>query len=220
MLNLEAKTKPQELILAYLEKNATETLQDKINNGVRIEKDGKQLLSKKTLNGFMAYANSEARKLAEKGATSACVEDSVVYGWAMHYFQEDSIEGALYNLDRTEYKPPKKETKKTSKPTPSMFATKTETPKQTQYSLFDMMTVASPAPVEEQKPTIDEILDYNIDEDHYDDEDEDMGEEIEDEPEKHWINENAYADEEGIIHEVEKIPDWIITTFKNKVVLR
>ena len=105
MINLKAKTKPQELVKAYLEKNATETLIEKINNGVRIEKDGKQLKKKKTLDGFMSYANNEARKLAEKGANSACVEDNVVYGWAMHYFEEDSIEGTLYNEDGTEYKP-------------------------------------------------------------------------------------------------------------------
>lgn len=48
--------------------------------GVVIEKDGKHLISKKTLDGFMKYAADEAKKLTEKGATSACVEDAVVYG--------------------------------------------------------------------------------------------------------------------------------------------
>ncbi len=88
MLNLTATSKQEELVLAYLQENASEILTEKINNGVYIEKDGKRLLNKKDLKGFMRFACEEARKLAEKGATSACVEDSVVYGWAIHYFEE------------------------------------------------------------------------------------------------------------------------------------
>ena len=103
-LNLETKTKEQELVKAYLENNANEVLAEKINSGVRIEKDGKMLINKKTLDGFMKYASDEARKLASKGANSACVEDKVVYGWAIHYFEEDSIVETFYNEDGTEYK--------------------------------------------------------------------------------------------------------------------
>lgn len=87
-LNLETKNKAQELVKAYLEENASEILADKINNGVRIQKDGKTLISKKTLDGFMAFATDEARKQAEKSARSACVEDAVVFGWAVHFFEE------------------------------------------------------------------------------------------------------------------------------------
>jgi len=53
----------------------------------------------------MSYATEEARKQAEQGAKCAMVEDNVVFGWLMHYFQEDTIEGILYNEDGTEYKP-------------------------------------------------------------------------------------------------------------------
>ena len=104
-LNLEATSREQEIVKAYLEENASETLAEKINNGTPVEKDGKQLINRKTLDGFMRYACDEARKLAAKGASSACVEDKVVFGWAIHYFEEDSIEGTLYNADGTEYKP-------------------------------------------------------------------------------------------------------------------
>ena len=103
-LNLEAATKEEQKIKAYLEANASETLAEKINNGVRIQKDGKTLLNKKTLSGFMKYACDEAKKQAEKGAHSACIDDDVVYGWAAHYFEEDGIEGMLYNEDGAEYK--------------------------------------------------------------------------------------------------------------------
>ena len=107
-LNLETKTKEQELVKAYLEENASETLAEKINNGVPFQKDGKTLINKKTLDGFFRYASDEARKLASKGANSACMEDKVVYGWAIHYFEEDSIEGTLYHEDGPEYKIPPK----------------------------------------------------------------------------------------------------------------
>ena len=102
-LNLTATNRQEEIIKEYLENNASETLAEKINNGIKTEKDGKSLISKKDLNGFFKYATEEARKLAEKGATSAMVEDKVVFGWAMHYFEEDSILGKLYNEDGTEY---------------------------------------------------------------------------------------------------------------------
>lgn len=102
-LNLSANTPTEQKILDYLRKNASETLIDKINNGTPFEKDGKSLINKKTLSGFMKYAAEEARKSSEKGAACACIEDSVVYGWAAHYFEEDSIEGTLFNPDGTEY---------------------------------------------------------------------------------------------------------------------
>lgn len=124
-INLTAKGRAQELILAYLQENASETLTEKINNGVPVVKDGKTLINKKDLNGFMAFANGEARKLAEKGANSACVEDSVVYGWAIHYFEEDSIEGKLYHEDGTEYQPPKP-ARKTVTPHRSLYTAQTE----------------------------------------------------------------------------------------------
>lgn len=104
-LNLTAQNKQEELVLKYLQDNASETLADKINNGTPFEKDGKPLLNKKTLAGFMKYACDEARKLAEKGANSTFIDDATVYGWAIHFFEEDSIEGTLYTLDGAEYKP-------------------------------------------------------------------------------------------------------------------
>jgi DNA mismatch repair protein mutS len=159
-LNLETKTKEQELIKAYLEENASEILADKINNGTPFEKDGKTFINKKTLDGFMKYASDEARKLASKGANSACVEDKVVYGWAVHYFEEDSIEGTLLNDDGTEYKPaPKSAPTKVKKVEPK----KTE---ERQPTLFDFMEPEKSEPEangddEDEQPSqeeIDEIL--------------------------------------------------------------
>ena len=134
-LNLEAKTKGERKVKAYLEANASEILAEKINNGVRIQKDGKTLLNKKTLAGFMKFACDEAKKQAEKGAHSACIDDDVVYGWAVHYFEEDSIEGTLYNEDGTEYKPPKPVTQ----PKPAATYTPPKPQPKPQMSLFELM---------------------------------------------------------------------------------
>ena len=134
-LNLEATSREQEIVKTYLEENASETLAEKINNGTPIEKDGKHLINRKTLDGFMRYACDEARKLAAKGASSACVEDKVVFGWAIHYFEEDSIEGTLYNADGTEYKPVRTPA---SKPTTTVKAVAKPQPAP-QMTLFDFM---------------------------------------------------------------------------------
>ena len=133
-LNLTTANKQEELVKAYLQENASQTLADKINNGTPFEKDGKPLRNKKTLSGFMKYACDEARKLAEKGATSACIDSDTVFGWAIHYFEEDSIEGTLYTLDGEEYKPAPKQSKPISKPA----VKKPEPPREKQFSIFDM----------------------------------------------------------------------------------
>ena len=136
-LNLTANTPSEQKILEYLQNNARETLAEKINNGTPFEKDGKPLLNKKTLSGFMKYACDEARKLAEKGANSTCIDDATVYGWAVHYFEEESIEGTLYTLDGEVYKPAVK-----AKNIQKSTYTPTSAPKQQnqQASLFDIIS--------------------------------------------------------------------------------
>ena len=135
-LNLTPQNKQEELILTYLQNNASESLADKINNGTPFEKDGKPLLNKKTLSGFMKYACDEARKLAEKGANSTFIDDQNVYGWAIHFFEEDSIEGTLYTLDGAEYKPTVKRVESNT------VKAKPEPKKQenVQFSFFDNLT--------------------------------------------------------------------------------
>lgn len=132
-LNLETKNKAQEILKEYLENNASEILANKINNGVKIQKDGKTLLNKKDLNGFMKFASDEARKQTESGASFACIESDAVFGWAMHYFEEDEIVGELYNEDGTKYQ----------SPIPKPQVPKIESPKKVenkQPTLFDLLT--------------------------------------------------------------------------------
>ena len=186
-LHLTATTTEEKVLKEYLEHNASEVLADKINNGVPVEKDGKKLVSRKTLAGFMKYATEEARKQAAKGATSACLHSDTVFGWAIHYFEEDSIPGTLYNEDGTEYKPPKPTPKVTPKPSttaeaPVVPAPKPQ-PKAGQMSMFDLFdepeteaeettetdkyneaeTVVEPAveapesPVEDVEPVVEQV---------------------------------------------------------------
>ena len=155
-LNLTAKGTEQEVVKQYLEENASEMLADKINNGVAIEKDGKTLINRKSLDGFMKYATEEARKQAEKGASSACVRSDVVFGWAIHYFEEDSIIGKLYNEDGSEYKAPKPEVKKVAKTNTNVTTVKK--PESSQLSLFDF---SGETPM--VNPTVDEVVDSSVD---------------------------------------------------------
>ena len=150
-LNLEAKTKEQQRIKAYLEENASDILAGKINNGVLIKKDGKILLNRKTLDGFISFAAEEARKQAEKGARYAMVEDDVVFGWAVHYFEEDSIEGTLFNEDGSEYK---------AQPKPAAKAPAVKAQPKPQMSMFDLMgedLEGKPEDDEDTMPSDEEI---------------------------------------------------------------
>ena len=156
-LNLTAKNTEQEVVKQYLAENASEMLAEKINNGVAIERDGKTLINRKSLDGFMKYATEEARKQAEKGASSACVRSDVVFGWAIHYFEEDRIIGVLYNEDGTEYKAPKPEVKKVAKTTTNIATVKK--PESSQLSLFDF---SGETPM--VNSTVDEEVDQMVDE--------------------------------------------------------
>ena len=144
-LNLQAKDETQKIIKEYLEEHVSDTLAEKINNGVLIQKDGNSLLNKKSMDGCIEFSVQEAQKLVEKGARAACIQDCVVFGWAIHYFEEDSIEGTLYNTDGTEYKP------KTTSPLACVSTTYTPpAPKpKPQMSLFDLLEKDSSAQKQE-----------------------------------------------------------------------
>lgn len=193
-LNLEAKSKAYELIKQYLEENVSETLADKINNGVRITKDNKTLINKKDLNGFWQFATEEARKTAEKGAKGAAVDDATVYGWAIHYFEEDSIEGKLYNEDGTEYKP-----------TAPKTAPKVETKPQTKKS-------------ENSQPTLFDLFPTETSEQQNNKEDIEPDEKVDDE-ETEEIEKEYEQEQEKIEEKVEPQKVQIVETSTEKVVV-
>lgn len=77
-LNLTASNRNEELVLEHLKNTVTDILAEKINTG------------KKTLSGCWNFIVSQAKEKAVQGC--AAIEDKEVFGWATHYFEEDSIE--------------------------------------------------------------------------------------------------------------------------------
>lgn len=218
-LNLEAKTPAERKIKAYLEANASEILADKINNGVHIQKDGKMLLNKKTLDGFMKFACDKAKKQAEKGASCACIEDDVVFGWAVHYFEEDSIEGIPYSENGEEYHPEKVVRQS---PAPSVSRSK-EKRRRCPSSKCSTQALQ----LEEQKavPTTSEA-DFPAEEDEGPTEEErreilaeaaaeEERERVNDG--KHWVDDTTYIDEDGVVHDLDEegdnAPDLDLSAF-------
>lgn len=80
-LKLKAENGTEERVLKYLQDNASEALAEKINSGT------------KTLSGALEFAKGEAKKLAGQ-ETCVCVEDATVFGWIIHFFEEDGITAA------------------------------------------------------------------------------------------------------------------------------
>jgi len=162
-LNLTENNEAEKRIKEYLENNVSEELANKINNGTSIIKDNKTLINKKTLSSFMNYANEEARKIAEKNARYACVEDNTVYGWAIHYFEENSIEGILYNEDGTEYKAPLKTVNK-EKSKPAVKVVEKPKEENKQATLFDFFDNQEQKEIVEEPEEIVENTDEQLEE--------------------------------------------------------
>ena len=76
-INLTANNANEQRVLDYLEANASDVLAEKINTG------------KKTLKGIFEYASGEAQQTSVNGC--ACIDDQTVFGWAIHYFEEEAI---------------------------------------------------------------------------------------------------------------------------------
>lgn len=73
-LNLKAGSKPEQLILDYLEANASDELVEKINSGTR------------TMADCFGYVRNKAKNRVI--GQCAMIEDVEVFGWAVHYFEE------------------------------------------------------------------------------------------------------------------------------------
>lgn len=162
-LNLTAQSADQKILLQHLTPLVSDVLAEKINNGVRITKEGKELISKKDLNSFMEYLIDEVDKMKiakkYKRANVAGMEGEEIIKHALHYFEEDSIEGSLFNLDGTEYKTPKP-TKKYSEVKVVAAASEPPKPKpKPQLSIFDMFqdNAESAKPETPSTPIIPEI---------------------------------------------------------------
>lgn len=118
-LNLKANNDYEKSILKYLEENASDFLAMKINQG------------NKTLQSCFSYIQSMAKKKAKNGC--AMIEDAVVFGWAIHYFEEDEIEAEV-KVKAKATPEPKEIVKKTEKK-----QAKTVEKNEEQLSLFALL---------------------------------------------------------------------------------
>lgn len=72
---MTANNATERIVLEYFEKNASDSLK------ARVEQE------KKTIAGALKYASYRAQK--QKVGNCACVADEVVFGWIMHYFEDE-----------------------------------------------------------------------------------------------------------------------------------
>jgi hypothetical protein len=79
-IKIKSATPNEKILLDYLNKNASDDLANRINDG------------DKTLSQCWNYIVSEAKKHAKDGC--ACIDDTTVFGWCIHFFEEDSIKGS------------------------------------------------------------------------------------------------------------------------------
>ena len=77
-LGLKAENNAQKIVLDYLEANVSEVLAEKIKTG------------DKTLGQCWTYIVKQAQK--QKQGNCAAIPDMEVFGWAIHFFEEDSIQ--------------------------------------------------------------------------------------------------------------------------------
>ena len=140
-LNLTANSADQKILLAHLTPLISDVLAEKINNGVRITKYNKELINKKDLDTFMEYLFEQAKnKIPEKdrhGKQCVGMEGKDILQIAIHYFEDDSIYGKLFNPDGTEYVPPKPVN--VTKPTTTVINTPPTPRPKPQLSIFDMV---------------------------------------------------------------------------------
>lgn len=117
-------TAEERIIAEYIEANASDVLVEKINSGDKGIKD--------CWNFIIDQAKEKAN-----GQSGIGIADSVVFGWAIHYFEEDSIKKGETPKVKVEVKAvePKKVEKKPDK--------KAEKPKEEllpgQMTIFDLM---------------------------------------------------------------------------------
>ncbi len=81
-LQSEKESAPVKKVVEYLIEhlNKEPVFADKVN------------YEKKSVKEMMEYIYSEAVKLASRDNPGAFLDDSTVYGWAVHYFDEENLE--------------------------------------------------------------------------------------------------------------------------------
>lgn len=104
--NLKTKDATKQIIIDYLEENASDVLVKKIQR------------CGKTIDDCWNFITDSARKRAKNNC--ACIDDAEVFGWAIHYFEEEGnvkvtktepvkVVKTKENLQKTKVEKPKAE---------------------------------------------------------------------------------------------------------------
>jgi hypothetical protein len=121
MTELKARNGTEQIIVDYINQNASDVLCKKIK------------ASGKTMAGCMDFIRNEAKKKAVNGC--ACIEDKEVFGWAIHYFEEET----LNEEKKPVKKPVVKAEDKEKKPSPKPKAKEQDVQLEGQLDIFDIL---------------------------------------------------------------------------------
>lgn len=131
--NLKSEDSAKQLVINYLEENASEVLVEKIN------KCGK------TIDDCWSFIVSSAKKRAKNNC--ACISDQEVFGWAVHYYEEegnvkvDNIQAKVTTSKPKEVSKPKVEIQKPKEEKPRTEKHKNDDMLPGQMTIFDLMGV-------------------------------------------------------------------------------
>ena len=114
----------EEMVLHHLLTNTSAAFREKFDK------------SEKSIAGCMKYIMSEARKQAQNN--QACIADDEVFGWAVHYFEEDKIKEPS-KAPQGEIRVAEGKLKNTEKPKPPHDPVPVKKTDENQLSLFDLM---------------------------------------------------------------------------------
>ena len=179
----------EHIIAIHLKDVIPETVAHKIMNGVHIEKDGKQLINKKSIATFLTYLCEKMYKDAKNGkkttqnVKAVAKEGTAILNEAIKYFNDDKIIGELYDESGKLYKKAPELPKEIAKATKTMAVAqqKKEPEKPQQFTLFSLLdetkaqqpiTVETPNP---EPPKQETLIPFS---NEPDDEEDDSEEEI------------------------------------------
>ena len=152
----------EHIIAIHLKEVISDKTAQKIINGIPVQKDGKDLINKKSIPTFLTYLADEMYKIAteqrknqskkdKKNWTALAKDGNYIIERALAYFDDDTIEGELYEQDGKLYKPaPSKTPDNVIRTVQATTVTrKPEPPKPQQFTLFNFLEQTKETPVEE-----------------------------------------------------------------------
>ena len=168
MLNYEiphnTENLEEHIIAIHLKDVIPDTVAHKIINGVRIEKDGKTLINKKSIALFLNYLcekmynAAKNNKAKTQNVKAVAKEGTAILDEAIKYFNDDKIIGELYDESGNLYKKAPELPKEIAKATKTMAVTQKKAPdKPQQFTLFSLLEENKPQePIVVETPRVEQ----------------------------------------------------------------